>query len=523
MRSLLVPVLFLFLVACRSTPSTPDASARDAAPDRAPVPAPHADTFDAGHHRMIFGALQREYAFIPDAGMAITTYDDPNTGRQDVWFQNTATPPATPYSVTIGGTGNSTLTQFSVLMGAGVGAIVQVSPSAAAYALVSNGTGSYASFQQLAYSSLSGTPTLPTVSGGTGISVSGGPAYTVTNTGVTSVTGGTGISCSPTTGAAVCTNSAVVTWANDLVGSTNTAQYVAAISGNSGGGGNVPINATSLYFAASEVSPLFGQSNRTTDAVAYSVSLSASSAWSSASTNINGGSVAINSGDPKSYGVTGRRGDVEIAMGFNGYTVGVQVVEPVINQRVVALAPFGGAISSTQMPTNTGDGVVYLANAVTTPTANPVSGGIVYESSGAFEHRGTGGADEQTAGAGEGTVNTQLSRRRRRVCFLRTVNSTLATMCTYTLPASGTHVVTIESMVVGTDTTTIANSGTERLEGNFSTNGTTATRIGTDVILYQSNNTQFSTAHTISGNTVQIQVSANNTTDSTAFVDIYEN
>ena len=38
------------------------------------------------------------------------------------------------------------------------------------------------------------------------------------------------------------------TWANDLVGSTGTSQFVAAISGNAGAGGTIPINALTLQF-----------------------------------------------------------------------------------------------------------------------------------------------------------------------------------------------------------------------------------------------------------------------------------
>lgn len=43
-----------------------------------------------------------------------------------------------------------------------------------------------------------------------------------------------------------------VTWANDLAGSTNTNQYLAAISGPSGAGGTVPFFATTLSWGASQ-------------------------------------------------------------------------------------------------------------------------------------------------------------------------------------------------------------------------------------------------------------------------------
>jgi hypothetical protein len=50
-----------------------------------------------------------------------------------------------------------------------------------------------------------------------------------------------------------------ITWADDLAGSTNTAQYVASISGNAGAGGLIPVNATSLSFSASQTSPSIDQ------------------------------------------------------------------------------------------------------------------------------------------------------------------------------------------------------------------------------------------------------------------------
>lgn len=75
-----------------------------------------------------------------------------------------------------------------------------VTPSTAGQCLCSNSASVDPSFQAVAYSSLTGTPTLPTVAGGTAISVTGGPAYTVNNTGVTSVTCGSGLSCSASTG-----------------------------------------------------------------------------------------------------------------------------------------------------------------------------------------------------------------------------------------------------------------------------------------------------------------------------------
>jgi hypothetical protein len=50
-----------------------------------------------------------------------------------------------------------------------------------------------------------------------------------------------------------------VVWADDLAGSTNTNQYVAAISGNDNTGGVVPLNITTLRFANNQVNPALSQ------------------------------------------------------------------------------------------------------------------------------------------------------------------------------------------------------------------------------------------------------------------------
>ena len=124
------------------------------------------------------------------------------------------------------------VTKYAALLGGG-GSIIQFAyPSTAGYPLTSNGATSYPTFQQLAYSSLSGLPTLPTVSAGNsgitvaggpaytvsnadtfasgaGISVTGGPTYTVSNTGVTSAVAGTGIGVSGATGAVTISNTGV--------------------------------------------------------------------------------------------------------------------------------------------------------------------------------------------------------------------------------------------------------------------------------------------------------------------------
>ena len=190
------------------------------------------------------------------------------------------------YGLTITGAGNygwapvtppwltGPLTQYAALLGGGGSTLQFASPGTAGYPLTSNGASSYPTFQQLAYGSLSGTPTIPTLSAGnsgitvsggpaytvsnadtfaagTGISVTGGPAYTVTNAGVTSAVAGTGISVSGATGAVTFSNTGVtsVTAGSGINVSASTGGVT--ISNTALFTNNVPSGATGFTSCAS--------------------------------------------------------------------------------------------------------------------------------------------------------------------------------------------------------------------------------------------------------------------------------
>lgn len=88
----------------------------------------------------------------------------------------------------------------------------------------------------------------------------------------------------------------------------------------------------------------------------------------------------------------------------------LEVTTLATNREILSLMR-GASLSTTQMPANTGDGVVYLANATTEPTTGaPVSGGILWMSGGSFKYRGT--SSGTTAGSGIWSLapNSQWSR-----------------------------------------------------------------------------------------------------------------
>jgi hypothetical protein len=106
-------------------------------------------------------------------------------------------------------------------------------------------------------------------------------------------------------------------------------------------------------------------------------------------TNANGGEVVLDGGLPNGTGVYGTitlRSSLTILSA-------AQLPGP---RHVLALC---GSANTTVMPANTGDKVIFIANASTTPTASAVGGGILYVSAGALRYRGSSGSDNQIAPA----------------------------------------------------------------------------------------------------------------------------
>lgn len=133
-------------------------------------------------------------------------------------------------------------------------------------------------------------------------------------------------------------------------------------------------------------SPTVSHTTATTNTAGVNMIIRAQAGGSGAPGNNNGGALVLEGGAKAG---TGLKGGVQLCL--NGTTeVNVEVAEVVSGNSVVALCR-GSALTSTQMPANTGNGVVYIANAGTAPTASSVSGGILYCEAGALKYRGTGG------------------------------------------------------------------------------------------------------------------------------------
>lgn len=100
----------------------------------------------------------------------------------------------------------------------------------------------------------------------------------------------------------------------------------------------------------------------------------------------NGGAMILGGGNPA---LTGLRRGVQLCLN-NTSGVFVEGSEVIAGNRILSLLRTS-AMTTTQMPANTGDLVVYVGNCATAPTANAVSGGILYCEAGALKYRGTGG------------------------------------------------------------------------------------------------------------------------------------
>jgi hypothetical protein len=112
-------------------------------------------------------------------------------------------------------------------------------------------------------------------------------------------------------------------------------------------------------------------------------------AQGSASANDSGGRLHASGGR---RGGSGNYGGVALALNQDDATFHtlVEVIHLANARRITALNR-GVALTTTEMPTNTGDLVTYIGNAAVVPSANPVSGGIMYAEGGDLKYRSPGG------------------------------------------------------------------------------------------------------------------------------------
>lgn len=139
--------------------------------------------------------------------------------------------------------------------------------------------------------------------------VTGGGGSTPSGTGFVHVTSGTqdgaaravNLASADITGTLPTGNQAAQSMGGDISGTTASASVVSL----TGSTGSVSVLCSNVVFSKSVSSATFGQSNQTTDVAATDLTVSASSAWSSASSNKNGANLILASGAAASGGTTG--------------------------------------------------------------------------------------------------------------------------------------------------------------------------------------------------------------------------
>lgn len=150
------------------------------------------------------------------------------------------------------------------------------------------------------------------------------------------------------------------------LGGTSTTPTVVGLTGSSG----------VVNFGAAVSGPTIGQA----DASGIPVNLTVR-AQGAGGANNGGGYLLLNGGAATG---SGKPGGVRLLSSIG--TVGVEAGAFSGTRRFVA---FHANPASTDIPT--GDLVIYIANASTLPSSNPVGGGVLYVDAGALKYRGPGG------------------------------------------------------------------------------------------------------------------------------------
>lgn len=140
------------------------------------------------------------------------------------------------------------------------------------------------------------------------------------------------------------------------------------------------VTANTLTFGQGLTQPTWSHTTKSSDTTTTATMFKAQGAFATAANNQNGGNFLIQSGPASNNGNTGIQGAIRLQLGQSTTETMIECAEPTLNQRVVALARVGAGITSTQIPANAGDGVVWVGNAQTNPTANAVAGATIWAS-----------------------------------------------------------------------------------------------------------------------------------------------
>lgn len=183
--------------------------------------------------------------------------------------------------------------------------------------------------------------------------------------------------------------------------------------------GTVP----TVSFGSGYTAPVINHTNTASTAADMAIRAQGSTAGTNA-----GGVLHLQGGRRNS---TGLKGGVRLQLNpdDSAFESMAELVEVAASRRVLSLVR-GANLTTTQMPANTGDRVLYIADAGTVPTADPVTGHIYYSTAGGPAWRMAGGAAiifSSTAGSADIQFSeTAVLPTIRQLA--RTTNGTAATI-----------------------------------------------------------------------------------------------
>lgn len=232
--------------------------------------------------------------------------------------------------------------------------------------------------------------------------------------------------------------------ANDLSG-TSVSQSVIAISGITG---TANIKCLNLAFDTSLTAPVISQTN--TAGSAHNLTIKAQT---SVGTNASGGNLILSGGGKNG---SGTKGGILFQLDNNTDTL-MQLVAPSSTQRILGLLK-NGSITATEMPANTGDLVMYVADTATPPTSgNPVNGVVVYSESGILKVKQSDGTFVSVGSVPNPSIwGTSTAQTTSRQYTVTTNDGTLTTAATFTLADNAS--TKLDVLVVGRRTGVAAES-----------------------------------------------------------------
>lgn len=286
-----------------------------------------------------------------------------------------------------------------------------------------------------------------------------------------------------------------VTWAADLSGSTNSAQWVASISGSGGGGSAVGLHTTALQFDSSQATPTIIQLAPTIDVATNLMTIQSQDAWVSSSVNVNGGGLTLATGNA---GTLGNFGPLTLSVGHGASAT--NVLTATASQTNVWGGFTSPSLVLTSSATTSQNAISYLKTTTgpglsqATPTTDIATINMTIAAQSAFASASvhTGGANlilEGGAAAGAGTpgivsIPSKVTMSAYGTGLLHSSSAGVLTSSTVVdADVSASAAVAVTKLAAGTSAQVLLNNSTPAptwttLSGDMTVSNAGATTVG---------------------------------------------